>query len=228
MQVDTVLPLSESVDAREAAAAAENAGYAAVWTGEVKHDPFLAVGLAAVATDSIGLGTGIAVAFARSPMSMAVQANDLQLLSGGRLLLGLGSQIRAHITRRFSMPWSHPAPRMREYIMAMRAVWDCWNEGARLSFRGDFYTHTLLTPFFNPGPNPHGLPRIVLGGGGPRMTEVAGEVADGFMVHPFSTAKFMRETTVPALRRGLVKAGRSLDDFEIAFPAMVIVAESEE
>src|SRR5262249_54865273 len=133
MQVDTVLPLSASVDSRRAAAAAENARYAAVWTGEGKDDPVPPVGLAAVAPDSIELGTGIAVAFARSPMSMAVQANDLQLLSGGRLLLGLGSQIRAHITKRFSMPWSHPAPRMREYIMAMRAVWDCWNQGAKLN-----------------------------------------------------------------------------------------------
>jgi probable F420-dependent oxidoreductase len=113
-------------------------------------------------------------------------------------------------------------------VLAVRAIWASWHEGAKLDFRGDFYTHTLMTPFFNPGPNPYGLPRIVLGGVGPRMTEVAGEVADGFMVHPFSTEKFMRETTLPALQRGLDKAGRSRDDLEIAFPAMVIVAESDE
>src|SRR5215470_3343040 len=190
MQVDTVLPLSESVDSRPAAVAAENAGYAAVWTGEVKHDPFLAVGLAAVATESIELGTGIAVAFARSPMSMAVQANDLQLLSGGRLLLGLGSQIRAHITRRFSMPWSHPAPRMREYIMAMRAVWDCWNAGAKLSFRGDFYTQTLMTPFFDPQRSAHAAPTVLLAVVDDVMIAVAGEVADVFLNHTVTTERY--------------------------------------
>src|SRR5215471_7686060 len=228
MQVDTELSLSASVDSRQAAVAAENAGYAAVWTGEVKHDPFLAVGLAAVATESIELGTGIAVAFARSPMSTAVQANDLQLLSGGRLLLGLGSQIRAHITRRFSMPWSHPAPRMREYIMAMRAVWDCWNEGARLNFRGDFYTHTLMTPFFNPGPNPHGNARIFLAGVGQHMTEVAGEVADGFLCHGFTTRQYLDEVTLPALTRGRDKAGRSMDDFELCGPMFVVTGRDED
>src|SRR5215472_1498768 len=197
MQVDTVLPLSESVDSRPAAVAAENAGYAAVWTGEVKHDPFLAVGLAAVATESIELGTGIAVAFARSPMTTAVQANDLQQLSQGRLLLGLGSQIRAHITRRFSMPWSHPAVRMREYILALRAIWACWHDGAKLDFRGDFYSHTLMTPFFNPGPNPYGAPRVLLAGVGQAMTRVAGEVADGFLCHGFTTERYLREVTLP-------------------------------
>src|SRR5580700_5352016 len=142
MRVDT--GLGASIDAREAAAEAQRAGYAGVWTSEIKHDPFVALGLAAVATDSIEIGTAIAVAFARNPMSMAVQANDVQLLSRGRLLLGLGSQIRPHITKRFSMPWSHPAPRMREYILALRAIWACWNDGTKLSFRGEYYTHTLM------------------------------------------------------------------------------------
>lgn len=226
MLVDTGLPLSSSVDSRPAAVAAENAGYAAVWTGEVKHDPFLAVGLAAVATDSIELGTGIAVAFARNPMSMAVQANDLQLLSGGRLLLGLGSQIRAHITKRFSMPWSHPAPRMREYIMAMRAVWDCWNEGARLNFRGDFYSHTLMTPFFDPGPNPHGAPTVLLAGVGDVMTAVAGEVADGFLCHGFTTERYLREVTRPALGRG--RAGRGLSGYQVSGSPFVATGRTEE
>jgi probable F420-dependent oxidoreductase len=210
MQVDTVLPFSASIDTRQGAAAAESAGYAAVWTGEVKHDPFLALGLAAVATESIRLGTSIALAFARNPMSTAVQANDLQALSGGRLLLGLGSQIRAHITRRFGMPWSHPAPRMREYILAMRAIWECWNSGTKLDFRGDFYTHTLMTPFFDPGPNPHGAPAVLLAGVGDVMTAVAGEVADGFLCHGFTTERYLREVTVPALERG--RAGRAGDE----------------
>jgi probable F420-dependent oxidoreductase len=226
MQVDTVLPFSASIDTRQAAAAAEKDGYAAVWTGEVKHDPFLALGLAAVATESVGLGTGIALAFARNPMSTAAAANDLQWLSGGRLLLGLGSQIRAHITRRFSMPWSHPAPRMREYIMAMRAIWDCWNEGTRLNFRGDFYTHTLMTPFFDPGPNPHGAPAVLLAGVGDVMTAVAGEVADGFLCHGFTTERYLREVTLPALERG--RAGRGLAGYQVSGSPFVATGQTEE
>jgi len=165
------------IDTRADAANAEAAGYSGIWTSETKHDPFLAVALAAVETDRIGLGTSLVIAFARNPMSTAVQANDVQLLSNGRLLLGLGSQIKPHITRRFSMPWSHPAPRMREFILAMRAIWDCWNTGSKLDFRGDFYTHTLMTPFFNPGPNPYGPPAVLLAGVGEVMTAVAAEVA---------------------------------------------------
>jgi len=163
MKVDTGVSMTATADSRPAAAEAERAGYAAIWTSEVRHDPFIAVALAAIATERVELGTSIAVAFARNPMTTAVQANDLQQLSQGRLLLGLGSQIRAHITRRFSMPWSHPAARMREYILALRAIWACWHDGAKLDFRGDFYSHTLMTPFFNPGPNPYGAPRVLLG-----------------------------------------------------------------
>jgi probable F420-dependent oxidoreductase len=226
LQVDTVLPLATSVDSRQAAVAAQNAGYAAAWTGEVKHDPFLALGLAAVATQTIGLGTSIAVAFARNPMSTAVQANDVQFLSGGRLLLGLGSQIRAHITRRFGMPWSHPAPRMREYIIAMRAIWDCWNEGSKLDFRGDYYTHTLMTPFFDPGPNPHGAPTVLLAGVGDVMTAVAGEVADGFLCHGFTTERYLREVTRPALERG--RAGRGLAGYQVSGSPFVATGRTEE
>jgi probable F420-dependent oxidoreductase len=226
LQVDTVLPLATSVDSRQAAVTAQNAGYAAVWTGEVKHDPFLALGLAAVATQTIELGTSIAVAFARNPMSTAVQANDVQFLSGGRLLLGLGSQIRAHITRRFGMPWSHPAPRMREYIIAMRAIWACWNEGTRLDFRGDYYTHTLMTPFFDPGPNPHGAPTVLLAGVGDVMTAVAGEVADGFLCHGFTTERYLREVTRPALERG--RAGRGLAGYQVSGSPFVATGRTEE
>ena len=224
MKVDTGLGVS--VDTREAAAVAQQAGYAGAWTSETKHDPFLALGLAAVATDTIELGTSIALAFARNPMSMAVQANDLQMLSGGRLLLGLGSQIRPHITRRFSMPWSHPAPRMREYILALRAIWSCWNDGTKLNFRGDFYTHTLMTPFFNPGPNPHGAPRVLLAGVGDLMTSVAGEVADGFLCHGFTTERYLREVTVPSLARG--RPGGDLAGYEISGSPLVATGRTEE
>jgi len=176
----------------------------------------------------VQLTTAVVIAFGRTPMTLAQSAYDLQLASRGRFNLGLGTQIRPHIEKRYSMQWSRPAARMRELVLAIRAIWASWHEGAKLDFRGEFYTHTLMTPFFNPGPSPYGLPRIFLGGVGPRMTEVAGEVADGFMVHPFSTEKFMRETTLPALERGLSLSGRTLADLEIAFPLMVIVADSDE
>jgi probable F420-dependent oxidoreductase len=161
-------------------------------------------------------------------MTTAQVSYDIQLASNGRHILGLGTQIKPHIERRFSMPWSNPVERMREFVVAIRAIWSSWHEGAKLDFRGDFYQHTLMTPFFNPGPSPYGLPKIVLGGVGPRMTQVAGEVADGFMVHPFSTEKFMRETTLPALEAGLAASKRALADFDVMFPLMAIVADTDE
>jgi probable F420-dependent oxidoreductase len=226
MRVDT--GLGASADTRAAAAQAQQAGYAGAWTSEIKHDPFVALGLAAVATDTIELGTAIALAFARNPMSLAVQANDVQLLSEGRLLLGLGSQIRPHITRRFSMPWSHPAPRMREFILALRAIWSCWNDGTKLQFRGEYYQHTLMTPFFNPGPNPHGAPKVLLAGVGEAMTAVAGEVADGFLCHGFTTERYLREVTVPALARGRGRAGRAdLAGFEVSGSPFVATGRNQ-
>src|SRR5438045_3664635 len=158
--------------APDAARDAEAAGYDGIWSAETSHDPFFPLLLAAGATSTLELGTGIAVAFARNPMLLASIGWDLQNYSEGRFNLGLGSQIKPHITKRFSMPWSHPAPRMRELILAMHAIWDCWHDGTKLDFRGDFYTHTLMTPFFNPGPNPYGPPKIFLAGVGELMTEV--------------------------------------------------------
>jgi probable F420-dependent oxidoreductase len=226
MRVDTGLLVSSPVDARPDAAAAQSAGYTGLWLSETKHDPFVTAALAAVATDSIEIGTAIAVAFARNPMSMAVQANDVQLLSRGRLLLGLGSQIRPHITKRFSMPWSQPAARMREYILALRAIWACWNDGTKLSFRGEFYTHTLMTPFFDPGPNAHGAPRVLLAGVGEVMTAVAGEVADGFLCHGFTTERYLRDVTRPALARG--RPGGDLAGYEISGSPLVVTGRDEE
>src|SRR5689334_1296931 len=164
----------------DVAVAAEQHGYDCAWMPETNHDPFPPLAIAASQTEKIQLGTAIAVTFARNPMSMAVVANDLQLYSEGRFLLGVGSQVKAHITKRFSMPWSAPAERMREFILAMRAIWQSWATGERLRFEGEFYRHTLMTPFFNPGPNPFGSPPVILAGVGPRMTQIAGEVADGF------------------------------------------------
>ena len=215
-------------DSRTEAANAEAAGYHGIWTSETKHDPFVAVALAAIASNRIELGTSLVIAFARNPMSTAVQANDVQLLSNGRLLLGLGSQIKPHITRRFSMPWSHPAPRMREFILAMRAIWDCWNTGSKLDFRGDFYTHTLMTPFFNPGPNPYGPPEVLLAGVGEVMTAVAGEVADGFVCHGFTTERYLREVTLPALALGRSRAGADLAGYEVSGQPLVATATTPE
>ena len=206
----------------------QDAGYNGIWTAETSHDPFLPLLLGAQTTSGVDLGTSIAVAFARSPMTLANTAYDLQAFSGGRFILGLGSQIRPHITKRFSMPWSHPAPRMREMILAIRAIWDCWNNDSTLDFEGEYYTHTLMTPFFNPGPNPHGDARIFLAGVGTLMTEVAGEVCDGFICHAFTTERYLREVTLPALQRGLDASGRTLDDLEISGPAFIVTGSTEE
>jgi probable F420-dependent oxidoreductase len=216
-----------TVDAAGAAAVtAEQAGYAGWWAPETQIDPFVGCAVAAERTSSIEIGTAIAVAFARNPMTAALQANDVQALSGGRFFVGLGSQIKPHITKRYSMEWSHPAPRMREFVLAMRAIWDAWAGRSELDFRGEFYTHTLMTPFFNPGPNEFGNPRVFLAAVGPLMTEVAGEVADGLLCHGFSTERYLREATIPALERGRAKAGKSLEGFEISGPSFIVARDS--
>jgi probable F420-dependent oxidoreductase len=215
-------------EAGQAAAVQEAQGYDGLWTAETAHDPFFPLLLASQSTEHVELGTGIAVAFARNPMNLAQIAWDLQAASGGRFILGLGSQIKPHITKRFSMPWSHPAARMRELILAIRAIWAAWNDGTKLDFHGDFYTHTLMTPFFDPGPNPHGNAKIFLAGVGEMMTEVAGEVCDGFLCHGFTTERYLREVTLPALERGAAKAGRTLTDIEISGPAFVVTGTTDE
>ncbi len=220
MRIDGGLQ-DDLTNARERSAMFESWGYDGVFTAELKHDPFLPALVAAEATERIEIGTGIAVAFARNPMTLANLGYDLQRHSGGRFILGLGSQIEPHITKRFSMPWSSPSSRMRELVLAVRAIWECWESGGDLDFRGEFYTHTLMTPMFDPGPNPHGSPKVFLAGVGPRMTEVAGEVADGFVAHGFTTPDYFWARTLPALERGLSKSGRTLDDFEISMPLFI-------
>jgi len=228
MKVDSVEVTYDPREIGETARQAEAVGYDGFWVAETKHDPFLAVSVAAARTERVELGTSIAVAFARNPMSTAVLANDLQLLSGGRFALGLGSQVEPHITKRFGMPWSKPAARMREFVTAMRAIWHSWETGDRLNFRGEFSTHTVMTPFFDPGPNPHGPPKVLLAGVGELMTEVAGEVADGFLCHSFTTERYLREVTVPALERGRAKAGKDLTGFEISGPSFIATGNTEE
>jgi probable F420-dependent oxidoreductase len=205
----------------------EVAGYDGAFTTETSYDPFLPVAIAAEHTERMELGTSIAVAFARTPMTLAMTANDLQRYSHGRFILGLGSQIKPHIERRFSMPWSRPAARMREFVLAMRAIWASWHDGTKLDFDGEFYKHTLMTPFFSPGASEYGAPKVWLAGVGELMTEAAGEVADGMIVHGFTTERYVREVTVPAIERGLAKAGRSRADFEISGPLFVVSGTNE-
>ena len=161
-------------------------------------------------------------------MITAMTANDLQLASKGRFLLGLGSQIKPHIEKRFSMPWSHPAPRMREFVLAMRAIWRSWETGDKLDFRGEFYKHTLMTPFFSPGPNPYGAPKVFLAAVGEKMTEVCGETCDGMLVHGFTTERYIREVTLPALERGFKAGNRDRADFELSIPAFVVTGSTDE
>jgi probable F420-dependent oxidoreductase len=228
MLVDAALTVTDLRAVPEAARRVEALGYDGLYSFEGAHDPFFPLLLAAEHTERLALTTAVAIAFARNPMTLASTAYDLQLASQGRFRLGLGTQIRPHIEKRFSMPWSKPVERMREMVLAIRAIWARWHERKPLDFRGDFYTHTLMTPFFDPGPSPFGLPKIVLGGVGPRLTEVAGEVADGFMIHPFATAESIRALTIPALERGAARAGRTLTDIEVAFPLMVVAADTDE
>ncbi|ORW24446.1 LLM class F420-dependent oxidoreductase [Mycobacterium palustre] len=208
-------------------AAAERIGLDGVWSTEVSRDPFLPLLVAAQKSSTLLLGTAAAVAFARNPMTMAAVANDLNTFCRGRFVLGLGSQIRAHIERRFSMPWSAPAARMREYILALRAIWTSWHTGGKLDFRGDYYQHTLMTPMFRPEPNPFGSPRVMLAAVGPKMTAVAAEVADGLLLHGFTTARYLREVTMPAVHAGLRAADRSRADFAVCYPGLVITADDE-
>ncbi|MEP7046420.1 MAG: LLM class F420-dependent oxidoreductase [Ilumatobacteraceae bacterium] len=216
--------------AAASAAEAEAAGYDGAWSVETAHDPFFPLLLAAEHTERLELGTSIAVAFARNPMILAHIGWDLQSYSKGRFILGLGSQIKPHITKRFSMEWSHPAPRMREMILAIRAIWDTWQNGTPLAFRGDFYTHTLMTPFFTPDRGDvagFGVPKIFLAGVGELMTEVAGEVCDGFICHGFTTERYLREVTLPALARGRAQAGKAMDGFEIVGPSFVVTGNDD-
>ena len=206
---------------------AEARGYDGYFSTDDAHDPFLPLAVAARETTRIELGTAIAVAFARNPMSMAYTAHDLQLMSRGRLILGLGSQVRGHIVRRFSMPWSRPAARMREFVLALRAIWDCWDIGTRLDFQGEFYSHTLMTPVFSPAPNPFGPAKVMMAALGDRMAEVAGEVADGIIAHPLVTDRYVRESLLPAFSRGLQTAGRTRQEFEVCLPVFIATGHGD-
>jgi probable F420-dependent oxidoreductase len=185
---------------------AERRGMDRLVVAETAHDPFLQLARAADRTSTIELATGVAIAFARTPMTLAYQAWGLHQASGGRAVVGLGSQVKPHVEKRFGMPWDKPAARMREYVHAVRAIWHSWQTGERLRFRGDFYTHTLMTPVFAPEPVAAGTPRILLAGVGPLMTATAGAVADGFLCHPFSSAEYLAERVLPGVRAARAEA----------------------
>ncbi len=228
MKIDGTLLTANPSEAAAAARQLEELGYSGGFSFEGPHDPFLPLCVAAENTERIELGTAIAVAFARNPMNLAQIAYDLQLQSQGRFILGLGSQIRPHIEKRFSATWSKPAARMREMVLAIHAIWRAWHEGEKLDFRGEFYTHTLMTPVFNPGPNPFGLPKIYLAGVGPVMTEVVGEVADGYLVHPFHTLEFLETVSRPALDRGLEKTGRGRNELTVSCQVILACGTTDE
>lgn len=198
-----------------------------LFIGENCHDPFLALTPVALRSPAFQIGTSVAVAFSRNPMSLALQAHDMHRYAHGRFVLGLGSQVKAHVTRRFSMPWSSPVERMREFVAALRAIWATWNERVPLDFRGEHYTHTLMTPMFDPGPTGFGPPPVFLAGVGPKMTELAGEVAAGLFVHSFTTAAYLRTETLAAVQRGLDLAGRNRADVSVAAPIFVVTGRDE-
>ena len=228
MHIATTVPTEEPARSGEVFARLERIGYDTAFSFEAKHDPFLPLAVASQTTSRLRLGTAVAIGFARNPMVLANVGYDLQQMSAGRFVLGLGSQVRPHIQNRFSEEWSRPAARIRELVAAVRAIWDCWEGGSELRFEGEFYRHTLMTPAFNPGPNPYGSPPVFVGGFGPRMIEVAGEVADGLIVHPFNSRRSLEELVLPALARGRTIARRTDHAVELVWVMMIVTWTSDE
>ena len=241
MKIETLLPLGKVDPGLRAAAQpldintvgrdaelVESLGYDRLVTEETKDDPFVIMGLAAAATTTLGLGTSVAIAFPRSPAITAMSAWTLQKMSKGRFCLGLGPQVRGHIQRRYGLTWSPPGPWMRDYIGAVRAIWDCWQNGTRLDYHSAHYTLNLMVPLFNPGPIEHPDIPIVVAAVGPKMCEAGGEVADGIRPHPVCTPRYIEEIMLPAVRHGAERSGRSLDGFEIAMKPLIATAPTEE
>jgi probable F420-dependent oxidoreductase len=229
MKVETALPIGDLSQVAAAAREAEELGYDGVLSFEVGHDPFLPLAIAAEHTQKVTLGSAVAIAFPRSPMVVAQMAWDIQALSRGRLLLGLGTQVKGHNERRYSTPWPSPAgPRLREYILVLRAIWDSWQNKSRPDFRGKHYTYTLMTPFFDPGPIEHPHIPIHISAVNPYMCRLAGELCEGVRLHGFCTPKYLREVILPNMEGAARKAGRSLKDIDISGGGFIITGESEE
>ncbi len=227
MKLDTGLMPASLHDVPAAAKAAEDMGFDALWTAETSHDPFLPLALAAEHTKRIKLGTSIAVAFPRSPMVLAQIAWDLQAQSGGRFILGLGTQVKGHNERRFGVKWEHPGPKLREMIQMIHAIWDCWQNGTRPTFAGKFYNFTLMTPFFNPGPIDYPRPAIYIAGVNEYICRLAGELCDGFHIHPFHSLKYLDEVVFPNIQHGLQKSGRARGAISMSSTVFVITGENE-
>ena len=227
MKLDTTLMVRSCTEAASLARAAEEMGFDALWGVENQHDPFLPLAVAATTTSKIKLGTAIALAFPRSPMSLAYTAWDLQAASNGRFILGLGTQVKGHNERRYSIKWGSPGPRLREVILALRAIWDCWQNGTPLNLRGEFYQFTLMTPAFNPGPIAHPQVPIYIAGVNPYVCRLAGELCEGFHAHPFHSTTYLREKVLPQIEAGTQKAGRSRKDVTISTSAFVITGDSQ-
>jgi probable F420-dependent oxidoreductase len=228
VHVSITVPTDDPRRARDIYPELERIGYDRACSFESSHDPFVSLAIAGEHTERIQLGTAIAIAFARTPMTLANTGWDLQAATEGRFVLGLGSQIKPHIEERYSMPWSKPAARMREMVEAIRAIWEAWETGGPLDFEGEFYTHTRMIPAFDPGPNPFGPPPIFTAGFGPLSTRVAGEVADGFFVHPVNTRRSLQELTLPAIARGAARVGRNVADIEVVCVTIVVTGRTEE
>ena len=238
MKLDAALPPVALKDVPAIAKAAEDIGFAALWTQETQHDPFLPCTLMAEHSSRMEFGTAIAVSFARSPANLAYTAWDLAAQSGGRFILGLGTQVKAHIERRFGMAWPESVTgKLREQIQVIRAFWDCWQNGTKLNFRGEYYKATLMSPFFNPGPLPpspegeglgvRSIP-IYIAGVNTGLAKLAGELCDGFHAHPFNSPRYMNEIILPAIEDGLQKGGRTRKDITVSMTPFVATSPEEE
>jgi probable F420-dependent oxidoreductase len=228
MLIDTTLHPTHLNSVPEIARAAEDIGFDAMWTSETQHDPFLPGPLIAEHTDKLTFGTAVAIGFARSPATLAYTAWDLAQVSGGRFILGLGTQVKGHIERRFGMPWPESVTcKLREQITAIRSFWNTWQTGERLNFRGTYYKHTLMTPFFNPGPIDHPNIPIYIAGVNTGLAQLAGEIADGFHVHPLNSGRYLDEVLIPAIKSGTRKADRNIDDITISVTVFAVTSPEE-
>jgi probable F420-dependent oxidoreductase len=228
MKLDTAFAPTFLADVPALAKAAEAVGFDALWTAETSHDPYLPLPMVAEHTERITFGTSIAVAFPRSPLVHAQIAWDLATQSDGRFVLGLGTQVKGHNERRFGIKWEAPGPRLREMILCIRAIWDCWQNGTRPRFEGEYYRFTLMTPFFSPGPIAHPKVPIWIAGVNTYMCELAGELCEGFHVHPFHSIRYLRESLLPEIGRGLAKAARQRGDITLSTSAFVIAGNNDE
>jgi probable F420-dependent oxidoreductase len=228
MKINTGIPAHDLNAVGAAAKAVEARGFTGISTQENRHNPFLPLAVAATHTSTLELRTSVAIAFARSPMASANMAWDIQAASNGRFTLGIGSQVKGHNVRRFSVPWSAPAPRMREYVQALRAIWDCWQNGTKLNYEGEHYQFTLMTPNFTPDPLACPLPKVQVAAVGPVMMKVAAEECDGVMLHSFCTRKYLDDVVVPRLKLGLEGRERDWDDFEVSGGGFVVTGADDE